>query len=190
MPPPMALPRRSAVIAFRPAMSPWSRSSRRAIQPHAPPLVALHRHASRTATARRPAQPESMAAARRTLSRLAHASLDSLGNHNAPVARQIPGADSGAAMSERRKPNRKALNVRLDPEVINRLKRVARDAAGIPVFATVTGIVEAGILVECERIEGILRTAYAGAPASPPPLRRPATLRRASPLDNHRVDPT
>lgn len=89
-----------------------------------------------------------------------------------------------------RKPNRKALNVRLDPEVIAHLKRVARDAAGMPCFATVAGIVEAGIKAECARIEAILKSAYTGAAVEPPPpIRRPAAgHRRLASLDNHRVD--
>ena len=63
-------------------------------------------------------------------------------------------------MADRRKPNRKALTVRLDAEVIARLKQVAKDAAGKPVYASVSGIVSAGIMAECDRIEGILDAAY------------------------------
>ena len=70
-------------------------------------------------------------------------------------------------MADRRKPNRKALTVRLDAEVIARLKQVAKDAAGKPVYASVSGIVSAGILAECDRIEAILDAAF-GTPESPP----------------------
>lgn len=133
-----------------------------------------------------------MAAPRRTLASLAPASLASISNHRSPVASLTPAGDSGEAMPERRKPNRKALNVRLDPEVISRLKRVAADAAGLPCYATVTGIVTAGINSECERIEAILKSAYSGVPVDPPtPPRRVATgHRRLDSLDNHCVDRT
>lgn len=71
-----------------------------------------------------------------------------------------------------RKPNRKALNVRLDPEVIARLKRVQADAAGVPCFATISGIVEAGIIAECDRIEAALHEAYPGMAMATPAGRR------------------
>jgi predicted transcriptional regulator len=82
------------------------------------------------------------------------------------IATQVRHLHSASTMADRRKPNRKALTVRLDAEVIARLKQVAKDAAGKPVYASVSGIVSAGILAECDRIEAILDATFKG-PASP-----------------------
>ena len=88
--------------------------------------------------------------------------------HGQQIATQVRGLHSASTMADRRKLNRKALTVRLDAEVIARLKQVAKDAAGKPVYASVSGIVSAGIIAECNRIEAILDAAY-GAP-EPLPL--------------------
>jgi hypothetical protein len=119
------------------------------------------------------------------LAGLAPASPASLGNQRGAIASRPPAGDSGEVMPERRKPNRKALNVRLDPDVIARLKRVARDAAGKPCYASVAGIVEAGIIAECDRIEAILRAAYV-TPIEPASS-RPVGRRGLGQNDNHTV---
>lgn len=87
---------------------------------------------------------------------LAAASPVISGNLGQQVATEVPAADSCRRMSDHRKQNRKALTVRLSVEVIERLKKIAREAAGRPCFASVGGIVEAGIIAECNRIEAIL----------------------------------
>jgi hypothetical protein len=66
---------------------------------------------------------------------------------------------------------RKALTVRLDPELIARLKRVARDAAGKPLYATLTSLIEAAIAAECDRTEQILQSVYVD-PTKPAPKRQ------------------
>ena len=97
---------------------------------------------------------------RRIAAGLAPASPASRLEHGQQIATQVRDLHSASAMADRRKPNRKALTVRLDAEVIARLKQVAKDAAGKPVYASVSGIVSAGIMAECDRIEGILDAAY------------------------------
>ena len=83
---------------------------------------------------------------------------------------------------------RRTLTVRLPLSCIERIRRVAKDASGYPLYTSMSGIVEAGIDVECTRIESILRAAYANAdPAGtgmPSPLR---TLgdRHIGPINNH-----
>ncbi len=73
---------------------------------------------------------------------------------------------------KKNEPPRRTLTVRLPVAVIERLRRVARDAAGVPCFATMAGIVEAGVVAECERIEGVLRKAYKNPSDSVEPLQR------------------
>lgn len=97
---------------------------------------------------------------------LAAASPVISGNLGQQVATEVPAADSCRRMSDRRKPNRKALTVRLNVEVIERLKKIAREAAGRPCFASVGGIVAAGIIAECNRIEAILDASIV-TPADP-----------------------
>ncbi len=103
---------------------------------------------------------------RRIAAGLAPASPVSRLEHGQQIATQVRDLHSASAMADRRKPNRKALTVRLDDEVIARLKQVAKDAAGKPVYASVSGIVAAGILAECDRIEAILDAAYGNAESS------------------------
>jgi predicted transcriptional regulator len=100
---------------------------------------------------------------RRIAAGIAGASPASHLEHGQQIATQVRSLHSASAMADRRKPNRKALTVRLDAEVIARLKQIAKDAAGKPVYASVSGIVSAGILAECDRIEAILDAAYGAA---------------------------
>jgi hypothetical protein len=93
---------------------------------------------------------------RRIAAGLAPASPACIVEHGQQIATQVRNLHSALAMADRRKPNRKALTIRLDAEFIARLKRVADDAAGVPVNASVSGIVSAGILAECGRIKAIL----------------------------------
>lgn len=87
-------------------------------------------------------------------------------------------------MPDRPKGHRRALTVRIDAEVIERLKRVAREAAGKPLYATVQAMVEAGIMSECDRIEGILAQVYRDhGPADPPVPSTPS--RRTPPTINN-----
>ena len=106
------------------------------------------------------------------LAGLATASPASISNRYSGIASGTPARDNGTVMPEPRSPNRKALNVRLDADIIARLKRVARDAAGTPCYSTVTSIVEAGIVAECERIEVILASAYKSVAVTQPPRSR------------------
>jgi hypothetical protein len=85
-------------------------------------------------------------------------------------------------MADRRKAGKQALTVRIDPAVIARLKAVARDAAGKPLFCSVSGIVEAGVISECDRIEAVLNAVIID-PKSAPPHHESAT-RRHLPLNN------
>jgi len=85
---------------------------------------------------------------------------------------------------------RKTITLRLSLGTISRLKRCARDAAGIPVFATTTGIAEAGINAECARIEAILRKAYPGLEGDDDPetpVRRTSRGRLPT-INTHRAD--
>lgn len=97
-------------------------------------------------------------------------SLDSQACHGNPsrrIAPPLPDDDAGkTAMANRRKGNKQAITTRLDPAVIARLKTIARDASGKPLYASVAGIIEAGIIAECDRIEAILDAALAGTAVS------------------------
>lgn len=99
--------------------------------------------------------------------------------HIQPVA--MPGP------KKKNEPPRRTLTVRLPVVVIERLRRVARDAAGMPCFATMAGIVEAGVVSECDRVEAELQAAFktgvSGQGSSPRPIR----IRRCVPeLNNTR----
>lgn len=81
---------------------------------------------------------------------------------------------------KKNEPPRRTLTVRLPVVVIERLRRVARDAAGVPCFATMAGIVEAGVVSECDRIEGVLQAAYKGIAVGTAPAARRVN-------SNHRI---
>lgn len=89
---------------------------------------------------------------------------------------------------KRDEPPRRTLTVRLPVPVIERLRKVARDAAGMPVFASMAGIVEAGVTSECDRIEKVLRAAYSGGTEPPATRRTLAGSRRLGPINNRCVD--
>lgn len=83
---------------------------------------------------------------------------------------------------------KRTLTVRLPVALIERLRRIARDAAGYPTYASMAGIVEAGVVSECDRIEKALHAAYPGAAAA---VHRVAPgPRRLCNLNNNRVDLT
>lgn len=59
---------------------------------------------------------------------------------------------------------KRTLTVRLPVSTIERFKQVARDAAGMPTWATMGSMADAGISAECDRIEAVLKAAYRPAP--------------------------
>lgn len=104
---------------------------------------------------------------------LADASRDG-GSHQLAQRPAAPhsGPPSMPGPKKKNKPPRRTLTVRLPVSVIERLRRVARDAAGVPCFATMAGLVEAGITAECDRVEEVLRAAYQHVAIDAPPTPR------------------
>lgn len=88
---------------------------------------------------------------------------------------------------KKNEPPRRTLTVRLPVDVIERLRRVARDAAGVPCFATMAGIVEAGVVRECDRVEAELQAAFKTGATGQGTMPRPIRVRRCVPeLNNTR----
>ena len=111
-------------------------------------------------------------------------SMESQGIHGKPghhIAMRLPGGNNAQnpMSKERRRNNKQALTVRLDPAVILRLRQVAKDGSGIPIYASVSGIIEAGIITECERIQAILDAAF------PSSANRSSETVRQHPNANH-----
>ena len=83
-------------------------------------------------------------------------------------------------MAKPRRNDRRILSVRLPVALIERLKRVAKDGAGRPLYLTLAGVVEAALNTELDRVEQVLDATIVD-PTAPvtrthPPARRTATL--------------
>jgi hypothetical protein len=59
-------------------------------------------------------------------------------------------------MAKPRRNDRRILSVRLPVALIERLKRVAKDGAGRPLYLTLAGVVEAALNTELDRVEQVL----------------------------------
>ena len=66
-------------------------------------------------------------------------------------------------------PKRVPCSIRLNPELIARAKRLARDYAGKPLYLTLSLLVEQGLEKECARIERQVGADDDSAPDSPKP---------------------
>jgi len=83
-------------------------------------------------------------------------------------------------MTKPRRTDRRILSVRLSIAQIARLKRVAKDGAGRPLYLTLAGVVEAALNTELDRVEKVLDATIVD-PTTPvtrthPPARRTTTL--------------
>jgi hypothetical protein len=70
-------------------------------------------------------------------------------------------------MATQPRPGKRALTVRLDAALIERVKKTVRDASGRPLYLNLGGFVEAALLKELDRVEAILDQAYRD-PDDPP----------------------
>lgn len=87
-----------------------------------------------------------------------------------------------AGPPKKNNPPRRTLTVRLPVTLIERLRKVARDSAGFPAYASMSGIVEAGITTECDRLDAVLHEAFRDKPQSAA-ARRDLNNRRVQQID-------
>lgn len=79
-------------------------------------------------------------------------------------------------------PKRVPCSIRLNPQLIARAKRLARDHAGKPLYLTLSLLVEQGLEKECARIERLVGAD--GDETSEPSRPRVQITERSRPLNN------
>jgi hypothetical protein len=93
-------------------------------------------------------------------------------------------------MAKPRRNDRRILSVRLPVALIERLKRVAKDGAGRPLYLTLAGVVEVALNTELDRVEQVLDASIVdptvSVPRTHPPARRVTTLNNTELCGPHR----